>query len=502
MLKIICCISLFILSTVLTQAKTIDKTHLPISNSPFEQYKKRLALDEIYIAFVQPSLISPMSYFGHTFLVFKKHGTWEFSKTFSFSAIIPNHISSKDLIINGASGRLTGRFIIGNFHEFKHVYLTKEQRDISLYRLQLAEHEKNQLIYKSFQVYDNDFTYDFFQQNCSTELIRYLSTIRPNLAEKLNQITIKDPSSTLNLLAHEKLIVKNDITHFSKITHAFSQYLELDSSSREQVNRYLTHDSSNANFGELDSDVKATLSTTSSLLFNFLNNAPPLYKELQDQTYSSNNKQIQPLKKNLTHTNPARISLGLKYLDNRVMGSLSFMPSHRERFEERFSYVNETTLKAFYSEINFDNSKIKLEQFDLLELAAYNKSFSKVIIPTWRLYAGYNDNYSADNHSFMSEIGYGLSFGTTDLLISVMPQINIDITHKTFTGQINTLVSYWFGPSNLSYNFIANISGHPGKNNIHELKLNLPIKNNLSVTVTNNIRDSELNVVLNKRFSF
>jgi hypothetical protein len=502
MFKIICGISLFILSTVLIQAKTIDKAALSISNSSFEQYKKQLALDEIYIAFVQPSLISPMSYFGHTFLVFKKRGTWEFSKTFSFSAIIPNHISSKDLIINGASGKLNGRFVIGNFHEFKHAYLAKEQRDISLYKLQLTEHEKNQLIYKSFQVYDNEFTYHFFQKNCSTELIRYLSTVRPNLAEKLNEIRIKDPSSTLNLLAYEKLIVKNDITHFSKITHGFSQYLELDSSSRAQVNSHLSQDYSNASFDEFDSDVKATLSTTSSLLFNFLNDPPPLYKELQNQTYSSNSKQIKPLKKNLTHTSPARISLGLRYLDNRAMGSLSFMPSHIERFEERFSYVNETTLKAFYSEIDFDDSKITLEQFDLLELAAYNKSFSKIIIPTWRLYAGYNDNYSAANHSFMSEIGYGLSFGTTDLLISVMPQINIDITHKTLTSQINTLVSYWFGPSNLSYNFIGNISGHRGKNNIHDIKLNFSIKNNLSVTVTNNIKDSEFNVMLNKRFSF
>ena len=400
------------------------------------------------------------------------------------------------------SGRLNGRFVFGNFHEFKHAYLAKEQRGISLYKLNLTVHEKSRLLNKSFQIYDDDFTYHFFEKNCSTELIRYLSTVRPDLSDRLDEITIKDPSSTLNLLVNERLIVKNNITHFSKITHGFSQYLQLDNSSRKQVNTYLTYSDPRANYDNLNDDVKATLSTTSSLLFNFLNKPPPLYKKFKNQNYSSNSPQLYPIKNNLAHTSPVRISLGLKHLDNRKIGSLSLMPSHIDRFEERFSYVNETTLKAFYTEINFEASELTIEQFDLLELAAYNKSFSKIIIPTWRIYAGYNDNYRADKHSFMSEVGYGLSFGTTDFLISFMPQINIDLTQRKLTGQFNTLASYWFGSTNLSYNFVGNISSAKDKNNIHVLRLNIPIKHDLSITFTSDVSHSEFDVMLNKRFSF
>ena len=216
----------------------------------------------------------------------------------------------------------------------------------------------------------------------------------------------------------------------------------------------------------------------------------------------SDNTEIPTLKENLAYTSPARVSLGLNHNDSRTVGSLSFMPSQRERFEERFSYVNETTLKTFYTQIDFDANRLTLEQFDLLELAAYNKSFSKIIIPSWHFCTGYNDNYKANKHSFMSEIGYGLSFGTSDFLISFMPQINIDFTQRTFTGQFNGLASYWLGTTNLSYHFVGNITGHKEKNNIHQLRLNISIQPSLSITITNDISQTEFNVMLDKRFSF
>ena len=104
------------------------------------------------------------------------------------------------------------------------------------------------------------------------------------------------------------------------------------------------------------------------------------------------------------------------------------MPSHRERFEERFSYMTETTLKTFYTEINFNENQLMLEQFDLFELASYNESFSKVIIPSWRFYTGYNDHYNQGTHSLITEIGYGFSFGTANSLVSLLPQIHVDLT--------------------------------------------------------------------------
>ena len=502
MFRIIWGIGLFIFCIALAQAKNLEFSPTSKNNLAFEQYKEQLALEDIYIAFVQPSLVSPMSYFGHTFLIFKKHGTWEFSKTFSFSAVIPNQISQKELMTDGALGKLKGRFVIGNFHEFKQAYFSKEQRGMSLYKLNLTAAEKNLLIDKSFQIYDQDFSYHFFEQNCSTELVRYLSAVRPNLSISLNKLFIKDPAGTLNLLIDENLILESEKMYFPKITHAFNQYLKLNNQSQKKINNYLTSQNHIDQLSLLKDVEKETLANVSSLLFTFFNDPPSLYKEFQNQTYTSEDTHIPPLKENLAYTSPARLSFGLKHTNDNVVSSLSFMPSHRERFEERFSYVNETTLKTLYTEINFYDDKLKLEQFDLLELASYNKSFSKVIIPSWRFYTGYNDRYRSGQQTLMSEIGYGFSFGTTDFLVSVMPQINIDFTKRTLTSQVNTLMSYWFDTTNLSYRFVGNVSGHSEKDNIHELKLNIPIKHNYSITFTSEISHSEFGIALNKRFSF
>lgn len=495
-------LGLLILFTGRVQAEDISTIYSQNSNPAYEQYKKQLALEDIYIAFVKPSLVSPMSYFGHTFLIFKKHGSWEFSKTFSFSAVIPSSITKKDLITNGALGKLTGRFVIGNFHEFKYEYLEKEQRGISLYRLNLRPAEKNLLIKKSFEVYDQVFSYHFFEQNCSTELIRYLSTARPKLSKKLDDLMIKDPAGTLNLLIDAGLILENDYAYFPKLTHAFYRYLNLNKHSQDKIDTLLSSHNFTNSSGQLSNDEKEVLTKISSLLFSFFNTPPPSYKEFQNQRYTSDEYRIPPLKNDLTHTKPARVSFGLKQNGEYPISSISFMPSHRERFEERFSYVNETSLKTLYAEINFYENNIILEQLDLLELASYNKSFSEVIIPSWRFYTGYNDNYNPGQQTLMSELGYGLSMGTTNFLFSVMPQINIDLTKKSLTSQVNTLVSYWFNDINFSYQFVGNITGHNAKKNFHEFKINMPMRNNYSITFKNEISHSEFGLVLNKRFSF
>ena len=91
MLKITWLFIWFFISIPLTHADVSGESLEPSSGLGLEQFEKELHFEDIYIAFVQPSLISPMSYFGHTFMVFKKNNSWDFSKTFSFTAVIPEN---------------------------------------------------------------------------------------------------------------------------------------------------------------------------------------------------------------------------------------------------------------------------------------------------------------------------------------------------------------------------------------------------------------------------
>ena len=501
MLKITWLFIWFFISIPLTHADVSGESLEPSSGLSLEQFEKELHFEDIYIAFVQPSLISPMSYFGHTFMVFKKNNSWDFSKTFSFTAVIPEKISNNDLLFSGATGKLKGRYVIGNLHEFKHAYLKKEQRGISLHKLNLTENEKKILVSSAYKLYSQTFDYHFFEQNCTTELITFLAEIRPSLLKKLQALAIKEPASTLNLLMSEGLIDKNNSFYPPKITYVFDTYLKLDNASRLLVNSYLDDVTPSKNYAEEDDDIKESLINTSSLLFNFFNSPPVLYKEFQQLTYTNAIEGVTPLKTTSSYTEPTRISFGVKQVDNKTFGSIGFMISHLERFEERFSFVNESTLKTFDTSIKLDKDKVEIDKIDLFELAAYNKSFGEVFIPSWRIYAGYNDKYNYDKHSIMSEIGYGLSFGTKDLLFSFMPQIRLDLNQGTITSQLNGLASYWYGKTNISYNFVGNITRHKGENNIHQLKLNIPVEHNASITISGNVSQSEYEVRFNRRFA-
>ena len=501
MLKITWLFVWFFISIPLTYADVSGETHAPSPGLSLEQFEKELHFEDIYIAFVQPSLISPMSYFGHTFMVFKKNNSWDFSKTFSFTAIIPEKISNNDLLFGGATGTLKGRYVIGNLHEFKHAYLQKEQRGISLHKLNLTENEKKTLVSRAYELYKQTFVYHFFEQNCTTELITFLGEIRPTLLKKLDGLAIKEPASTLNLLKSEGLIDKNNFFYPPKITHTFDSYLKLGDDSRLLVNNYLIDVTPSKNYAEEDDDIKESLINTSSLLFNFFNSPPVLYEEFQQLTYTNKSESVTPLKATSSYTEPTRFSFGVKQVDNKTFGSIGFMISHLERFEERFSFVNESTLKTFDTSIKLDKDKVEIDKIDFFELAAYNKSFGEVFIPSWRLYAGYNDKYNYNKHSIMSEIGYGLSFGTKDVLFSLMPQIRVDLTQETITSQFNGLASYWYGKTNFSYNFVGNITRHKGENNIHQLILNFPIEHNTSVTISGNVSQSEYGIRFNRRFT-
>ena len=57
-------------------------------------YIKQTSFDDISLVFANPTLSTPMSYFGHTFLLFRKKESLNFSKVFSFSAITPENIPS------------------------------------------------------------------------------------------------------------------------------------------------------------------------------------------------------------------------------------------------------------------------------------------------------------------------------------------------------------------------------------------------------------------------
>lgn len=489
MQKIICCF-LFLLSAG-------DGYSAPFSlvgGVSFEDYKQEIALEDVYIAYVHPSFISPISYFGHNFLVFKKKGSWDFSKVFSFSAVIPAKISVRELITKGAIEHLDGKFVLSNFHQVKYNYLYKEQRGIELYRLLLSEEQKERLLEASFSTYSKDFEYNFFHKNCSSELIKYLGAINPSL----RQAQVKHPLSAIELLLRENIIENKPIVYPPQIDVEFHRYSVLDEHERKQVADVLDGGEPADILG--DRSIAAVVGQ-SRLLFNYSRQPLENHVELQKLLYEDD-ALLDSLPNQFEHLSLGIVGVGHKWTNEGDFTSIRLSPIAYLHSDTRFSRVNETTMVILNSEFKVRGSGVDLEQLDLLELETYNKSFGKLETPSWRFYIGYNDNHYKKG-SFQSELAYGASFGTENLLISIMPQLNIDFSNTVVFGQVNLVASYWVGSSNISYNLVGDVFSRDkkGRNLYQELKVSLPLNKDWSLSFMAKEPNNETAFTLNRRFS-
>ena len=162
--------------------------------------------DSILLAFANPTLSTPMSYFGHNFLIFKKKESLSFSKVFSYSAIINKEDTFIELAKKSIFGGLKGRYSFTNFYNIRYEYIEKEQRSLTLYPLNLTQKEKDLILLKAYELYNNEGIYNFFNQNCTTELLSFLSDIKTELKDSYSNSIYVQPSQLVHLFIQKKII--------------------------------------------------------------------------------------------------------------------------------------------------------------------------------------------------------------------------------------------------------------------------------------------------------
>lgn len=91
----------------------------------------------VSLVFAASFMGAPMSYFGHTFLLFHGSNTM-FSKTLSFMAEIPDKVSAMGYAYNGLSGGFNGSYQIVDYWKMIEAYNIIEGRSLIEYHLNLT----------------------------------------------------------------------------------------------------------------------------------------------------------------------------------------------------------------------------------------------------------------------------------------------------------------------------------------------------------------------------
>lgn len=127
-----------------------------------------LFVDEVWLVVASPSVKTPMSYFGHVALVFRRDNDLYFSRAVSFLADSERHESEFSLMLRGAIGSIPGTYTVNSFHQLVNKYIEIDQRSMTAYRLILEPEEINLLAMHLLEVYGFEIDYNFFSNNCST----------------------------------------------------------------------------------------------------------------------------------------------------------------------------------------------------------------------------------------------------------------------------------------------------------------------------------------------
>lgn len=138
----------------------------------------------VTLVFAEAYLNNPASMFGHTFLRIDNGENSVaiplLAASIGYAAITDDH-QGLLYATKGIFGGYSGRYNSKPYHEQLRVYGGIENRDIWEYTLDLSQEETRYLLYHLWELRRADFTYYFFDENCSYQLLALLKTVRPDL---------------------------------------------------------------------------------------------------------------------------------------------------------------------------------------------------------------------------------------------------------------------------------------------------------------------------------
>lgn len=426
--------------------------------------------NEILFAYVSPNVRSPMSYFGHEFIVFNNYYS-PFSRVISYSAIIPDGISYTNLMYKGAVGKLTGRYAFSPLHMISHEYLSIEQRNIIFYRLGFDEYENTLFRLLTYELYYTTFEYDFFYQNCASEMLQLIATIKPKIQEDLDPSSVTQPSEVIRTLKSNDIIKEPIIKYYSDIENLFFSAVALEDTNSSDITNYIEN-------------------KKSSIYFKYFKNPPSDYIEQQKLMYDYE-PFVTPLKQyQVSELPPQAISIGFNKNQDEKRILLSYSPGLIDKSETRFSYLNETTLKAINITLGINKDNMQVVKFDLIELTSLNKIPSDILLPSWGVYIGYTSEQGEYiEPEMLFKFNYGYSVGGLNSIFSLLPEYQYNYTENIYLFKINSIASLWsdFGKFTVKYSRdIYRSEYNKSSNAIFEYKSKFFNTSQIGVEVSNN----------------
>ncbi|MCP4911901.1 MAG: DUF4105 domain-containing protein [Oligoflexia bacterium] len=186
-------------------------------------FKRKIDPNSVAIVFASYYINNPSSMFGHTFLKLNKKGKSSNNDLLHWGANFAANVTSSNPLIYGVYG-ITGGFS-ANYsllpYYFKvREYAESESREMWEYHLKISDEKLDFFVAHLWEMEKALFNYYYFNGNCSSQIINFLSAVYPekNLHNSLPTFVI--PSQTIRIIEEYDLIkeVRFRPSNFQKIS--------------------------------------------------------------------------------------------------------------------------------------------------------------------------------------------------------------------------------------------------------------------------------------------
>ena len=144
-------------------------------NAEFEEFKKRVPADNIYLVFASENNQSPSSMMGHLFI--KISGNNGTEHTVTFTALVSDKEPFK-FYFKALTGTLPGGFILNPYKNIASRYIFEENRSLWEFKITLTEEEKELFLLHLWELKEVRTKYKFITYNCATATVDLLRTVK------------------------------------------------------------------------------------------------------------------------------------------------------------------------------------------------------------------------------------------------------------------------------------------------------------------------------------
>jgi hypothetical protein len=380
---------------------------------------------EIYLVIAGESLKSPMSYFGHSMILFLDKKDFYFSPVISFSAPTEN-LTALQQITEGGFSFIKAEINAVPLHQVIDYYSNKESRKLKFIKISSSIFDKDKLINHLNDQASRKLTYNFFTKNCSTYLYETFNY-------SCNCFT--PPPSIVTPYLLEKIILEqeepSDIFEIYSLFHQFNKrYNSLERNNKYTVKKMFLSEKNHFLTNNKAGEIAALASRVSFESYQRPNNS---YQTLLD-TYGKDKS----LLRNIPYIKYKKIdsklfdevnssSVKLKVQNNKIAIKLSIVDF--DHFEQRSKHFISSKLSAGTIEFSKNKKSTKIDSINILNIKAITPINFLTKTPSWRLKLGVDRNSEGELETLLST-GIGPSFSLLRTKIYILPSVEISSSVK------------------------------------------------------------------------